>query len=217
MIYYILFQKNVKKVIFYSLRYASILMVHQYRYASMDTATNKDILPKFSKAIRIALEHFPELENISIRFVEKKRFHFTVASLIDRRSVFGPRNKRSYTIIINTEVPMEFDHGLFSKLPQKLQIGMLGHELAHVVDYQQRNIFQIIKILFFYLIPSRKQKFERSIDTIAITHHMGEYLHGFYTHFTSKHPHKTKKFMESYLDDDQINELTYKLTGKHIS
>jgi len=177
---------------------------------------NKKIVPKFKEAIMIALEHFPELKDIHIRFIEKKRFHFTVASLIRRWSLFGPRKKRCYTIVINTEVPPEYDHGLFSKLPLKLQIGMLGHELAHVVDYQQRNIFQIIKIVFFYFIPSRKQRFERSIDTLAIKHDMGKYLHGFYTHFTSKHPHKTKKFMESYLDDDQIRLLTKELTGKDI-
>jgi len=138
----------------------------------MNTLTKKNILPKFNEVISLALKHFPELKNIKIQFVQKKRFHFTVASLINRRSIFGPRNKRSYTIIINTKVPPEFDHGLFNKLPEKLQIGMLGHELAHVVDYQQRNIFQILKILIRYFIPARKQKFERSIDTIAIKHGM---------------------------------------------
>jgi len=138
----------------------------------MKKIMNKEILPKFKEVIIIALEHFPELENIKIRFIEKKWFHFTMASLINWKSLFGPRIKRSYTIIINTEVPEEFDHGLFSKLPKNLQIGMLGHELSHVVDYQQRNIFGILKILIFYLIPSRKQKFERSIDTIAIKHDM---------------------------------------------
>jgi len=179
--------------------------------------TNKTLVSnKFKDVITKALEHFPELKNIKITFIEKKRFHFTMASLINLESLFGPRAKRSYTIIINTEVPKEFDHGLFNKLPENLQIGMLGHELAHVVDYQQRNIFQIIKILIFYLIPSRKQNFERSIDTIAIKHGMWPYLHGFYTHLISKNPHKTKKFMESYLNDDQIKELTYKLTGKKI-
>ncbi len=178
--------------------------------------TNKTLVIKFKEVITKALEFFPELKDIKIEFVEKRRFHFTVASLINRWSLFGPRARRSYTIIINPKVPQEFDHGLFSKLPEKLQIWMLGHELAHVVDYQQRNIFQIVKILIFYLIPSRKQKFERSIDTIAIKHGMWPYLHGFYTHLISKNPHKTKKFMESYLDDDQIKELTYKLTGKKI-
>ena len=137
----------------------------------MDT-TNKILVPKFKEVITKALGHFPQLKDIHIKFVEKKRFHFTVASLINRKSLFGPRAKRSYTIVINTKVPEEFDHGLFSKLPENLQIGMLGHELAHVVDYQQRNIFEVIKILIFYLIPSRKQKFERSIDTIAIKHGM---------------------------------------------
>ena len=182
----------------------------------MDVLKNKTLLPKFEEVITIALQHFPELQNIKIQFIQKKWFHFTVASLIDRRSLFGPRAKRSYTIIINTQVPIEFDHGLFSKLPQKLQIGLLGHELAHVVDYQQRSFLQVVKILIFYLIPSRKQIFERSIDIIAIKHGMWTYLHGFYTHFTSKHPHKTKKFMESYLNDDQIRKLTYTLTGKQI-
>jgi hypothetical protein len=45
---------------------------------------------------------------------------------------------------------------------------------------------------------------------------MWQYLHGFYTHFTSKYPHKTKRFMEPYLDDDQIKKLTYTLTGRQI-
>ena len=184
-------------------------------YRPMNT-TNKIIIPKFKEIIIKALQYFPELKNTHITFIEKKRFHFTMASLINRKSLFGPRAKRSYTIIINTKVPEEFDHGLFSKLPKNLQIGMIGHELSHVVDYQQRNIFEVIKILIFYLIPSRKQKFERSIDTIAIKHGMWPYLHGFYTHLISKNPHTTKKFMESYLNDDQIKELTYKLTGKKI-
>ena len=177
---------------------------------------NKILLQKFEEVITTALQYFPELDSIRIQFIQKKRFHFTVASLINRRSLFGPRAKRSFTIIINTQVPLEFDHGLFSKLPQNLQIGLLGHELAHIVDYQQRNFFQVVKILIFYLIPSRKQTFERSIDIIAIKHGMWEYLHGFYTHFTSKYPHKTKKFMESYLNDDQIKKLTSTLTRKHI-
>ena len=69
------------------------------------------------------------------------------------------------------------------------------------------NIFEIQWIYY-----SRNN----SIDTIAIKHGMWPYLHGFYTHLISKNPHKTKKFMESYLDDDQIKELTYKLTGKKI-
>jgi hypothetical protein len=134
--------------------------------------TNKILVPKFKEVITTALQYFPELKDIHITFVQKKRFHFTVASLINRRSLFSPKNKRSYTIIINIKVPVEFDHGLFTNLPENLQIGMLGHELAHIVDYQQRSFFQILKILVFYLIPSRKQKFERSIDTIAIKHGM---------------------------------------------
>ena len=89
---------------------------------NMDVLKNKTLLPKFEEVITIALQHFPELQNIKIQFIQKKWFHFTVASLIDRRSLFGPRAKRSYTIIINTQVPTEFDHVLFTNLPQQLQI-----------------------------------------------------------------------------------------------
>ncbi|MCX6823959.1 MAG: hypothetical protein NT085_02435 [candidate division SR1 bacterium] len=182
----------------------------------MAILTNKYILPEFIDVIIITLQYFPELKDINIQFVQKKWFHFTLASLIDWKTLFGPRTKRKYTIVINTKIPVEFDHVLFGKLSKNLQIGMLGHELAHVVDYQQRNFLQIVKILILYTIPSLKQKFERSIDIIAIKHGMGKYLHGFYTHITSKHTHITKKFMESYLDDDQIKELTYQLTGEKI-
>ncbi|MEI6118376.1 MAG: hypothetical protein WCP92_03930 [bacterium] len=138
----------------------------------MNISDNKKTLSTYHEVITTALQHFPELKDINIQFIQKKWFHFTLASLINRTTLFGSRSKRKYTIIINTQVPAEFEHVLFDKLSKNIQIGMLGHELAHVVDYQQRNFLQIIKILLFYFIPSRKQKFERSIDIIAIKHGM---------------------------------------------
>jgi len=46
--------------------------------------TNKTLVIKFKEVITKALEFFPELKDIKIEFVEKRRFHFTVASLINR-------------------------------------------------------------------------------------------------------------------------------------
>ena len=183
---------------------------------SMDILKNKTIVPKFEEVITIALQHFPELKNTPIRFIERKRFHFTAASLVNLWSLFGPRPKRIYTIILSNKVPPAFDHGRFDRLPQKYQIGLLCHELAHVVDYQQRNIFKIIRILLLYIFPWGRRDFERSVDIIGIKHGMWPYIYGFYTYFISKYPHKTKKFMGSYLDDDQIKAMTYTVTGKKI-
>ena len=54
------------------------------RHTYIFLMTNKTLVIKFKEVITKALEFFPELKDIKIEFVEKRRFHFTVASLINR-------------------------------------------------------------------------------------------------------------------------------------
>lgn len=178
---------------------------------------NKIITPQFKKTIEIALSYYPSLKKTKIQFLVMKWKWFHSSALPNPLTIFLPKKWRSYIIIISDETKKELEHWLLKNLPEKLQIWILWHELAHIVDYENKSFFQVIQILWRYLIPSKRKKFENSIDILAIKHGIGYYLHGFYTYLIKKNPHHTKNFMENYLSDEDIKKLTKELTWKEIN
>jgi len=138
---------------------------------------NKQIIPCCEVPALMALSHYPELKNIRIVFIEKS-IKTTAACRPKWTSLFKRKENRVYHIYINNN-PGKIKGAMFNEIPSNAQIGLIGHELGHIVDYSHRGILGIISIGFNYLFIQSRARMERRVDTITIAHHLGWQLYEF--------------------------------------
>ena len=80
-------------------------------------------------------------------------------------------------------------------MPTDVLIGWVGHELGHVMDYQERGNLNLVGFgVRYVLLKEFVKKAERAADSFAVSRGMSEYIL------------KTKRFI---LDHSEIDE-TYK-------
>lgn len=142
----------------------------------IDFGTNKVILEKYEAQILIALSYYPELKNTKIEFRVKKT-KTPLTSKPSMLSLFSSAKKRKYYVTISEQSNTYLAPILFKNLSFNAQIGLLGHELAHIANYRQKGfgkMFNIIGIEIF----SKKQvdKFEYNTDIVCINHGLGYQL-----------------------------------------
>lgn len=145
----------------------------------------KDIPVGYELAIFAALEYFPELKDNRIRFKEKKigttlNARPTIASLL-----FRTKKYRTYIVRINNNPEKKDIH--LNNMCFNAQVGGLGHEFVHFVDYSERTFAGVIKRLFDYTTEDRKSRYEHEIDTRTIKRGLGWqcYDYACYIHFES--------------------------------
>lgn len=127
----------------------------------------KEVLSNFYTAIG----YYPELKNVNI----KVRYGIIKTTMQCRPRwdfLFHKKKNRSYVVYIGKKI--KNDNGiLYKDLPLNAQIGVMGHELAHIVDYQSMNNLQIIQFGLDYLKTKKKKEIENRTDLIAIHHGLG--------------------------------------------
>ncbi len=158
-------QKPVKK--FDSLSYNSKLYV--------DYATNKKIPESIRPQVLTALSFYPELKEAKIIFRFKKR-KTPLTSRPRIFSVFKEKKKRTYVITISSETKRHLAPILFSKLPYNAQVGVLGHEIGHVVEYNEKSSLQIIGLSFKLFNSAFVDSFEFKTDKRTVEHGLGYQL-----------------------------------------
>lgn len=136
---------------------------------------NKKIDTAFQQQIKIALLFYPELKEAHITFKVKK----SKSPLSARPSIGAtfqkPKNRR-YIIVISTQTIDRLEPILLKNLSFNAQIGVLGHELSHVADFQQRKGLYFIKLLMMHLSQKAIDKFENETDRRCIEHGLGYQL-----------------------------------------
>ncbi|MEO0570807.1 MAG: hypothetical protein AAF039_03810 [Bacteroidota bacterium] len=138
-------------------------------------AKKKKIPERIQSQALIALSHFQELKDTRITFRLRKR----KTPLTSRPRIFSsllPKGWRSYVITISTETIEEFAPILFEKLPYNAQIGVLGHEIAHIVGYKEKSTFQLLGLPFKLSNAEFVDEFEFHTDKTAINHGLGYQL-----------------------------------------
>lgn len=130
---------------------------------------NKEFLPDFELATLVALMHYPELKETAIVFKEKT-LKSTMAARPKGLQVLRSKGKRTYVIYINTSesVKVPVDSVSFNA-----KVGVIGHELAHVLDYEQKSSLRVIGNGFGYVSKKFRAKFERATDQRTIDHGLG--------------------------------------------
>lgn len=135
---------------------------------------NKYIPEGIKTECKYALEHFPELAGVSINF-KYRSSKFTMQTLPKMSFLYRKRSKRQYTIIVNNNA--KFYTGMdYNELSQKAKIGWIGHELSHIVDFQERNVLGIIRVGVYYGKSKFRRRLERKVDDLTIQHGLGEEL-----------------------------------------
>ena len=99
-------------------------------------------------------------------------------------------------------------------VPFNAQIGVIGHEFAHIDDYENKNSFKIIGTGLHYLGHKGKRKLEQSIDLLTIQKGLGWQLYDWenYVINLSKATPEYKEFKRrTYMQPDKIEEEIKKI------
>ncbi|TLP70627.1 hypothetical protein ES765_20680 [Maribacter sp. ACAM166] len=127
---------------------------------------------------KIALSHYPELARTPIEFKFKKHIKkSTMQAQPKFLSVFKSKKNRAYKILISEKIKI-VDSVYYTKdMPSEIMIGWLGHELGHVIDFEQRSGLNLIGFGISYLTSKKYIRgAERRADSYAVAHGMETYI-----------------------------------------
>lgn len=136
---------------------------------------NKTIPFQCDTIVKIALLYFPELENTKLKIRIKKQ----ASPLTARPTIyafFRKASKRKYIITISNKTSSKFSIIMLSNLSFNAQIGVIGHELSHISDYNKRHGVYFLKLLFMHLSKKKMDQFEYNTDMRCIEHGLGHQL-----------------------------------------
>ncbi len=178
--------------------------------------TNKIIPESIAKEISTALSYYPELKDtpIEFRFKEKIKKSFMQAQP-KFSGIFQNKKNRSYFVMISESFNIENESFSISDVPSEVLVGWIGHELGHIMDYQERSGFNLIQFGIGYLTSHRFIKeAERAADTFAVSHGMGKYILAT-KDFILNHAHLSKVYKDRirklYLSPEEILLLVEEL------
>ncbi|MFO7789126.1 MAG: hypothetical protein R6V32_01010 [Bacteroidales bacterium] len=132
----------------------------------------------YAPAFYIALSHYPDLYETEILFKEK-RLKTTAATRPAFWSVFKKPDNRCYYIFINNR-KKEGKAVYYPSLPFNARIGLMGHELSHILDYSDLNTWEILGMGIKYVFSKNyRRDLEYHIDMQAIDHGLGCQIYSF--------------------------------------
>jgi len=129
----------------------------------------KQLLKEYELEALIALSYYPELKDERIRF-KYSNLNATAQTTVTFGSIFKKIDKQ-YIIVINND-PKKTGL-LLSDAPLNAQVAVLGHELAHVVDFKKRGFFDMAWWGLCYLVVKQRTRIETHTDLSTIRHGLG--------------------------------------------
>lgn len=169
---------------------------------------NKKVPREIQSNFYTAIGFYPELKDVNIK-VRYGKIKTTMQCRPRWDFLFHKKGKRSYVIYIDSRI--QKDNGvLYDKLPLNAQIGVIGHELGHIIDYHLMSNFRMMKFALDYLNSEKKKKIENRIDLIAIHRGLGHQIKDFskYVFEDSGASLEYLKYkMKFYFQPNQINEI----------
>jgi len=137
---------------------------------------NKILIPQFALQTLIALSYYPELKDTHIKFIYEPAVS-TLATKPTFPGIVLSSNKRTFIIIISDSSTSQIEPIMLAKMDFNAQIGIIGHELSHVADFEQRSLFSLIGSGISHIFSSRYiDRFEFRTDSICIAHGLGYQL-----------------------------------------
>lgn len=173
----------------------------------------KKVIPKsIELEVEVALEHFPELKEVPIEFKFKKNIKKSVMQAQPTiKGIFGSKENRSYKILISEKFKITGEEFKTTHVPKDVLIGWIGHELGHVMDYQNRSGLNLVAFGFRYaFLKEYVKKAERAADSFAVLRGMADYIiktKRFILDNAKIDPLYKERIKEYYLSPDEIMEM----------
>ncbi len=180
-------------------------VIHRTDYAGKQDSlrhlygANKQYPAEYEEEILIALSHFPDLQNVQIQF-RARILPTTMAARPRPDAIFMPKNARTYRILLNNKTG-DGSTINYDSLPFNARIGIIGHELAHIADYEQKSMVRILSNGLAYLFSSNfRRNLETEVDKIVISRGLGWQLYDFahYVHNRAVVKKSYLSFKEEY-------------------
>lgn len=166
---------------------------------------NKVFIEEFLEPTLIALSYYPELKTTRITF----RYSKEKTTMAARPVPLSLLAKARYLVLVNNVENFKGIH--LSDVPFNAQIGVIGHELAHIVDYQNKNLGGVLSILFRYADKARKPLFEKEIDRATVERGLGWQLYDWAVYAMYTNPYATPEYKEfkkkHYMQPEEIEAL----------
>ncbi len=146
---------------------------------NMKPKTPNKIIPKtIESEIKTALSFYPDLKNTRIHFIIKPSLK---KSFMKAQPTFGSLftkvENRTYKILISNSFRVEDKVMRINQIPKEVLIGWIGHELGHIVDYENRSGWGLAMFGIRYLFSqSHIREAERAADSYAVSNNMGSYI-----------------------------------------
>ncbi|WP_231743010.1 hypothetical protein [Winogradskyella endarachnes] len=162
--------------------------------------------------VETALAYYPQLDNVKIEFRFKKNIK---KSTMQARPTFGSffksKKDRNYIILISEKFKIADKEFLTRHIPDDIFIGWIGHELGHIMDYQDRTKGNLIWFGLKYLFSENSIiEAERCADSFAVAQGMEDYILKT-KDFILNHADITQSYKDRiikyYLSPEEIMEL----------
>ena len=187
--------------------FSEIIMSQQIDTLRAQFTNNKFFYEKYELQTLIALSFYPELKNTKISF-KRRELKTTMAARPKGIEVFIGKGKRHYIIYIN-----DFPSAKVSpdSVSFNAQVGIIGHELAHIAEYAQISSLKILYVGLSYFNKKFKAKFERATDLRTINHGLLWQCYDFalYVHNSENTPAEYITYKKQfYMSPEEIKGLS---------
>jgi hypothetical protein len=124
----------------------------------------------------LALSQYPALKDIAIEFVYQETDSTACCRPVFQTMHLSAR-ERTYRVIISKKIRRSKEPVRFNNLDFNIQVGILGHELAHVTCFLEKSAFEMAELGIRYITDNAfKRSIEVDTDMLAIKHGFGHQL-----------------------------------------
>ena len=137
--------------------------------------THKTYPLQYEEQILIALSYYPELQNVPIHFRIKEK-HTPLSTRSSWPGLLKEEERRDYVITISSSTEEMLMPILFQNLPFNAQVGVIGHELGHIIEFSSMATVKIMEHAAQNVSSKYIDHFEFKTDSICIAHGLGYQL-----------------------------------------
>ena len=195
------------------------ILTYENVKGAVDTAVfSSSILIKINNdtlklAFQKALSHYPELHDKKIRLKYGKA-KTTMTSRPRILSVFRKRHKRSYKITIGSKEGYK-PAQLVNTAPFNALVGVLGHELAHVLDYSDKSGWKVTWMGVKYVFSKKyRRRMEHYTDSLAMSTGLHWQVYH-YSHYVVNDADIDDDYraykLDIYLSPEQVRDLAVQM------
>lgn len=186
--------------------------------STITTYAQKTIPESIEHEVKAALDYYPILEDSLIEFRFKKNIKkSTMQARPKFSSFFKSKKNREYVILISEKFKISDKEFSTKDIPSDILIGWIGHELGHIMDYQNRSKADLIWFGLKYVFSdSHIIEAERAADTFAVSHGMETYIlktKDFILNNSAITPSYKLRIEKYYLSPEEIMDIVNERDG----